>query len=393
MVESNMSRRELLRRLGIMSALSVPLGVLPGCGGGQKDLAFYGTGTLDVQREGWRRLREESGITVRFKDNGNDTGPVIAQMITGTAARDYHVGGLQGGAERALASAGCILPWDTEKLSHWGDVWQLAKDIPYARVDGSQFGLPIALNADSMVYRPDLLGAIAGFEQFGRGSKAVVDTYAVLFDERLSGRTSMEDAWINSAIFAAIYLKENGLAQIDDPGDLTDAELKEVMGFLVERKRAGHFVRLWSGWEDGVRLMRSGEVVIMTGWEPIVYELRSQKVPAEYANPREGYEGWSNDLVLHQGAAADGLVDAAHEFANWLYAGFYGQRLGDLRGYVVPSDAIARFAEAESGAGESVRAREEHVRAKFRSGRGYWQNVRPREFRLYEEWWSRVRAA
>lgn len=391
MHQSNMSRRRLLKHLA--AAVALPSFLSSGCTrpGTGAQINFYGTGTLDIQQSGWDRLKKDLGINLVFKDNGNDTGPVIAQMITGTASRDYDISGLQGGGERELAKAGRIIPWDLKLIPSWERLWPLAREIEYTRVDGSQFGLPVALNADSMVYRPDLLSKIAGFEHYG---DSVVDTYAVLFDERLRGKVSMEDAWINSVVFAGIYMKENNVARIDDPSNLTDAELKEVMTFLIDKKKAGHFSKLWNGWEDGVQLVKSGQVVIMTGWEPIVYELRRQNVRAEYAVPREGYEGWSNDLLLHVGVKDKGLYEAAHQVANWLYSGYYGCKLGELRGYVVPNDSVITFSESTKECDPSeVKKRNEHVKSKFHAGRGYWQNVRPNEYRLYEEWWSRLRAA
>ena len=392
MGNSNISRRLLLKHLGLWSVSGPLLSALASQGCRRsKQISFFGTGTLDIQESGWTRLTQDLHVNLRFSDNGNDTGPVIAKMITGSASTDFDLGGMQGGAERELAAAGKILPWDLRKIASWGSTWDLAKSIAYTQVGGVQYGLPLALNADSMIYRPDLLSRISGFEQF---EHTLVDTYAVLFDDRLHGRTSMEDAWINSVVFAAIYLKENNIERIEDPSDLTDAELKRVMTFLIERKKAGHFAKLWNGWEQAVELVRSGRVVIMTGWEPVVYELRRQKIPAEYAAPREGYEGWSNDLLLHAGVKSKGLYELAHSVANWLLSGYYGCRLSELRGYVVPNDRGVDFART-TGAfdAEKLKSLNDHVKAKFRTGRGYWQNVRPREYRLYEEWWSRFRAA
>jgi putative spermidine/putrescine transport system substrate-binding protein len=34
----------------------------------------------------------------------------------------------------------------------------------------------------------------------------------------------------------------------------------------------------------------------------------------------------------------------------------------------------------------------EHVKAKL-AGKVYWQNTRPANFQLYEEWWQRLRNA
>ncbi len=389
MYDSNQSRREFLRFLSY-SGLAIGLGVpFLGCGKQKENtlLRCYGTGTLDILDAGWSVAKEKTGIQLSFIDNGNDTGPVIAQMISGTASQDYDLGGLQGGAERELSDAGVILPWDLSKIPNWKHTWPMARDIPYTRINGDQYGLPIALNADSMIYLPDKIKSIEGYES------GVVDTYFAVFDERLRGKTSMEDSWINSAIFTAIYLKENKLCAIGDPGNLTESELRDVMSFLIERKKAGQFRKFWRGWEQGVELMSSGEVLVMTGWEPIEYELNRRGIKAKYAQPREGYEGWSNDLILHSGTKSKGSYLDAHKFVNWLYSGFYGCQLAELRGYAVPNDTMISFAEKNPDFEEQkIKKLSSHVKSKFQEGgRSYWQNVRPDNYRLYEEWWSRLR--
>jgi len=379
--DSNLSRRALLRLLGLAG-----LGVLTGCSRSGRNpqssvLKLYGTGTLDIG-ESWQRLEQDLGCKLAFSDNGNDTGPVITQMIVGNAASDYDLGGLQGGAERELASAGKILPWDVSKLTNWSSLWDWARDIPYAKWEGRQYGIPVVINADSMIYLPKHIGTI--------------DSYAAVFDHKLKGKTAMEDAWINSVIFTAIYLKENALQKIADPGDLTLDELGAVMEFLIKKKRDGQFRTFWSGWQNGLELILNEEVYVMTGWEPIVYAAREKGIDARYAVPKEGYEGWSNDLLLHTGAGERGIVDLAHRFADWELAGFYGCALAKKRGYVVPNDKAVEYAKVHSTEFDPA-AQERivgNVQKKFREMKGavYWQNVRPKQYKAYEEWWSKLRA-
>jgi putative spermidine/putrescine transport system substrate-binding protein len=379
---SNLGRRDLLRLLGWSLAGTA----LHGCARkptASRDLRFWGTGTLDVGPEHWAELNRSLGIRMIFKDNNNDPGPVIAQMANGSAASDYDIGGLQGGAERELAEAGLIIPWEESRIPNWEGVWELAKNIRYTIVNGRRYGIPSVINADSMIYLPDKVGKI--------------DSYSAIFDPKLKGKVAMEDAWINSVIFTAIFLKENSMASIRDPGDLTPDELGTVMEYLVAKKRAGQFRTFWNGWEQGVQLVKSQEVWVMTGWEPIVYAAKSAGVNAEYAVPVEGYEGWSNDLILHRGAQERGLVDLAHEFVNWELNGYYGAALAQLRGYVVPSDAAIGYARANPTKFDPVKqeALSAHVQDKFRAMKGqvYWQNVRPAQHELYDEWWAKLKAA
>lgn len=390
--DSNLSRRQFLKR-SLWGA--VGLGVM-GAGGywtsrsfneGTHDILFTAPTSYDIVQAGWSQLKANTGIGLSFTDNGNDVGPVLAKMIGGTMAHDFDVQGLQGGAEPELAKAGVILPWDEQKIPNWSSVWSWAKDIPYTMVDGKRYSIPIALNADSIIYLPDEVSKVPGYES------GVVDSYNAVFDSKLAGRTSMEDAWINSAIFTAIYLKGQG-EPIKDPGDLTLSELKQVMTFLIDKKKAGQFRRFWQGWEQGVQLIRSGEVIAMTGWEPIVKALQKDGLNAEYAVPKEGYEGWTNTLLLQAGARDRNRVELAHTFANWLLDGYYGCALVKLRGYVVPSSLTLDFAKSSKEfLPAEVGAQVQHVRDKLMHSKVYWQNVRPKEYRAYDEWWNRLRSA
>jgi putative spermidine/putrescine transport system substrate-binding protein len=65
-----------------------------------------------------------------------------------------------------------------------------------------------------------------------------------------------------------------------------------------------------------------------------------------------------------------------------------------LRGYAVPTDNNVAYATAHPRVFDpvAVKALSEHVKAKF-AGTVYWQNTRPANFQLYEEWWQRLRNA
>jgi putative spermidine/putrescine transport system substrate-binding protein len=385
-METNLSRRQILQALATLPGLAL---VGPGCTRptSATDVRFFGTGTLDVGAKGWGQLSDAERVRLLFKDNGNDAGPVIAQMTAGTAAADYDLGGLLGGAEAVLANAGTILPWDMSKIPNWATAWPWAKSIEHTRWKNQQFGIPLVVNADSMIYLPDRLKQVSGYES------GIVDSYAAVFDPRLRGRTSMEDTWTNSVIFTAIYLKQSGQLSIREPGNLTESELRGVMEFLIDKKRGGQFRTLWNGWEQGVEVLRSGEVWVMTGWEPIVKALVDQGINAKYAVPKEGYEGWSVDLLLHSGAERRGLVDVCHRVANWLHGGAYGAEMAAARGYAVPNASTTSYAK-EHGLPDSAKISEtlNHVQNKM-SGTIFWQNVRPDNYRLYEEWWSKFKSA
>ncbi len=384
---SNESRRAFLKKIGISSVGISLLGfgvlnTLNACKSDEdkkKIIRFLAIGTMTM--ENWTQLEKDLNLSITFADSGNDVGPIIGSMLYGTASTDYDVAGNQGGTERELAQAGKIIPWDLSKIQNWQETWGWIKDIESAKVNGKQYGLPVIANADSVIYNYKKIGKI-------------VDSYDVIFDPKFKGRVAMEDAWMNSVIFTAIYLKGNDLHPINDPGDLTVEELEFVMEFLIKHKKDGQFKTFWNGWETGVRLIKSEEVWAMTGWEPIVYEGQKSGLDIRYAEPKEGYEGWTNNLLLHAGVQDKNVVNEAHQFANWLMNGFYGNWMTKNRGYVVPNDTTLAFAKQSSEFDfEEQKKKIEHVKNKFSKGKVYWQNVRPTNYKLYEQWWSKLRNA
>jgi putative spermidine/putrescine transport system substrate-binding protein len=380
-VRSQLTRRQLMQRTAFgVSALALGGLGLPNRARAAAGVNFWASATLDIEDAGWKTFAGESGIDVAFTDNGNDPGPVVAKLAAGSANDTYDVGGLQGGSEKELAKQGLIAPWDLSKIPNYESVWKWAKDIPYLTYNGKVYGIPTVINADSMIALEDKVGT--------------VDSYGVIFDPKLKGKTAMEDTWINSVIFTAMYLKNSENAKIAEPGNLTVDELGLVMEFLIKHKKDGQFRTFWNGWEQGVQLVANQEVWVMTGWEPIVYAARERGIKSYYAVPKEGYEGWGNNTILLKGAVDRGLSNSAHKFADALLSGFYGCKLGTMRGYVVPTDNNAAYAAAHPAAFDpaKITALGEHVKAKF-AGKIYWQNTRPDNFQLYEQWWQKLRNA
>jgi putative spermidine/putrescine transport system substrate-binding protein len=353
---------------------------LPRAARAAQEINFWATGTLDIGDDGWKIVANDSGIRVNFTDNGNDPGPVVARLAAGNANDIYDIAGLQGGSEKELARRGLIARWDLSQIPNYASLWPWAKDIPYLTYDGKIYGIPTVINADSIIALREKAGS--------------VDSYGVIFDPKLKGKTAMEDAWINSVIFTAMYLKNSENAKIAEPGNLSADELGLVMEFLIKHKRDGQFRTFWSGWEQGLQLVANREVWVMTGWEPIVYAARMRGVDCYYAVPKEGYEAWGNNTVLLKGAVNRGRSKAAHQLVNALLSGFYGCKLGMLRGYVVPTDNNVAYATANPSAFDPARVRDlaDHVKEKF-AGKVYWQNTRPDNFQLYETWWQRLRNA
>jgi putative spermidine/putrescine transport system substrate-binding protein len=380
-IRPRLTRRQFVQR-GALGASALVAGTLrlPRAAQAANEINFWASGGLDIGNDGWKIFANHSDVKVDFTDNGNDPAPVVAKLAAGNANDIYDVGGRQGGTERELAKRGLIAPWDLAQIPNYSSVWEWAKNIPYLTFEGKTYGIPTVINADSMVALRNRVGN--------------VDSYGIIFDRKLRGKTAMEDAWINSVIFTAMYLKNSENAKISEPGDLTADELGLVMEFLIKHKKDRQFRTFWNGLEQGVQLIANQEVWVMTGWESIVYAARRRGLDCYYAAPTEGYEAWTNNTILLKGAVDRKRSKTAHQLANAFLSGFYGCKLGTLRGYVVPTDNNLAYATAHAGAFDpaAVKHLTEHVKAKL-AGKVYWQNTRPANFQLYEEWWQRLRNA
>src|ERR1700694_1836232 len=179
-IQSQLTRRQLVQRALGAGALAVGTLSLPRAAQAAKEISFWASGGLDIGDD-WKIVASESGgVEVEFTDNGNDPAPVVAKLVAGNANEIYDVGGLQGGTERELAKRGLIAPWDLTQIPNYASLWEWAKNIPYLTFEGKTYGIPTVINADSMVTL--------------RNRVSSADSYGVIFDRTLRGKTAMEDA-------------------------------------------------------------------------------------------------------------------------------------------------------------------------------------------------------
>jgi spermidine/putrescine-binding protein len=345
---------------------------------------MWGVGTVTL--EDWSTFNQETGVDVTFTASPDVPGDIINQIMVQGAGERYDLLASDGGIEDVMGPEGHFLPIDTSKLTNWEGVPESLKSSPLITADGTLYGIPVVYNADSFGYYPEDLGG-------------EVDSFKVLFDdERTMGKVSLEDNWLTTLPMAATYLKGNGLAEIGNPSDMTDEEANSVVDFLIERKQAGQFRALWSGWEESVDLLARKEVIAENCWEPAVKELVGQGKDVRYASTKEGYNKWLIGAWVLKGTEAHGNLDAVYEVLDGLLGGYYGAAIGLLRGYATGRPDLAiQYAQDHSDqfTAEDVTALKENkakVDEKF-TAEDFWQNANPTNRKAIEEAWQRFREA
>jgi spermidine/putrescine-binding protein len=243
-------------------------------------------------------------------------------------------------------------------------------------------------NADSMAYDYKKLG----FHP---------DSWAVLFDAQFKGRAALQNDFGPTLTNMAIYLKQSGKIEIDDPSDMKPNEVKAVCQFLIDWKKKGQFRTFWDGFQNGVGILASGEVLVSSCWEPIqiiASRKTGDKADIRFGTMKEGLQVWNNIIMLTKGARASGSEAAYYKLANVYLSPWFGARtLGEL-GFGAQMTGVDEYIKANPNDFPSAKQKEilnilTTKNARLAVKGNSWQNVFPKHLRDYQDWWSRLQAA
>ncbi len=354
--------------------------------GGTVNLADIGVGDPGS----WAPYTKESGWKVNLVAIGNAPSAILNVMVAGGGTTSYDLINVVGGMQKPLVDNELIAPIDTAQIPNWSKdsyiqefLSQGKPGFDFIGYDGKLYGVPSVLQGDSFAYLPDKTGTL--------------DSYGALFDPKWRGYVALEDNYTTAGQKTALYLKASGKAQIADPANMTPAEIKAVVDYLIEQKQQGQFRVLWSSFQQAVDLITRQEVYVIDCWEPMVFAAKAKGVNAVYADPKEGYLLWAMAAYLVNNPNRDpAATNASYELLDFMLGGWYGAKITLLRGYMTNPDApefakmnTVQFSAAEA---QKVAAITQDVRHKFEQG-GTWQNRWPTHVDTYESEWSRFKAA
>ena len=186
--------------------------------------------------------------------------------------------------------------------------------------------IPFQYNADTLGYRPDLVGR-------------KIETWADLFDPKFKGKTSILDIPSIGIMDAAMVVESAGLMTFGDKGNMTKKEIDEITKILIDKKKEGQFRAFWKTFDESVNLMSSGEVILQSMWSPAVTAVKSKGIECIYAPLKEGYRAWGGGIGISRSLEGPAL-DAAYAYMDWMLDGWVGAFLG-RQGYysAVPETA------------------------------------------------------
>lgn len=385
---ANLKRREALKLAlaGSVLAAMPSLSATRAWASSALTLADIGVGDTGD----WSPFSDATGHDVNVVSMGNAPAAVVNQLLAGGGRTSFDIVNIVGGMQEPLVENDLIRELDTSRMPNWGTndyiSDYLAEGTPgfdFIGYDGRVYGVPTVLQGDSFAYLPEETGTL--------------DSYGALFDPRFRGFVSLEDNYTTAGQKTALFLNASGQAQIADPADMTPEEMRTVVDFLIEQKRAGQFRVIWSSFEQAVNLLTSREVHVIDCWEPMVFAAVDQGTNAVYAQPREGYLLWAMAayIVKNPNMSEDDL-EATYQLLDFMLGGWYGAKIALMRGYLTNPLAAQYAADNpdQFSAEEAARIHEitEGVKAKFEMG-GTWQNRWPTHVDVYEEEWQRFKSA
>lgn len=385
---AKLNRRETLKLAAAGSGVAALSSILATRAWASSALTLADIGVGDTGD--WSPFTQATGHSVNVVSMGNAPAAVVNQLLAGGGRTSFNIVNIVGGMQEPLVENALIRELDTSRMPNWktNDYISnyLADGTPgfdFIGYDGRVFGVPTILQGDSFAYLPEETGEL--------------DSYGALFDPKFRGFVSLEDNYTTAGQKTALFLNASGQAQIADPADMTPEEMRAVVDFLIEQKRAGQFRVIWSSFEQAVSLLTSREVHVIDCWEPMVFAARDQGTNAVYAQPREGYLLWAMAAyIVNNPDMNEEDLEATYQLLDFMLGGWYGAKITLMRGYLTNPLAAQYAADHpdQFSAEEAARIREISggVQAKFKKG-GTWQNRWPTHLDVYEEEWQRFKSA
>ncbi len=272
-------------------------------------------GVTNGMPNSWAEFEKDTGLKVEWTPVGDDIGVFLHELIANDAGDHYDVVTSLSGTYQPLIDQDLLLPIETAKLSRWEGTPPIVRGATPMTPDGKHvWGIPFQINADAFAYF---------WKDLGEPNAPAEVSWKLLFDdERTKGKVAL-DVGLFSIPYCAIYLKYHKIVDIRDVATMTKSECESVADYLIERKKAGQFRTLYKSFDEQVQLLENREVLAITSWEAATRAAQAKGLDVAHAYTFEGYDKWSQNLMIPAGAKDRGTVDKAMALIDWYMGGSY----------------------------------------------------------------------
>ncbi|SDI60865.1 putative spermidine/putrescine transport system substrate-binding protein [Pseudomonas flavescens] len=356
-----LSRRSLIKGLGVASAVAVGSGAITGFpmiwAQNIKNITLrqFGTGVSNLNDIAMK-AKEDLGITLQLTALDSDA---VAQRAV-TQPRSFDIADIEYWIGKKVYPSGTLQAMDTRRLKNFEKIsplfinGKLNADSVIAQgtaphtvgfvesADSLKFAseptrwmtlVPTIYNADTLGIRPDLVGR-------------PINNWRDIMDPAFKGKASILNIPSIGIMDAAMICESMGEITYGDKGNMTQAEIDKTIAILMQAKKDGQFRAFWKSFDESVNLMASGEVVIQSMWSPAVAAVRSRGVACTYQPLEEGYRAWGGGIGLARHLS--GLeLDAAYEYIDWYLSGWVGAYLNRQGYYSAAPETSRQYMSAD----------------------------------------------
>ncbi len=387
------NRRMVLQSLAGVAAAALA-GRIPGVSAAEAGaLKIWANPIHKVGAKDWSAMEAQGGLSIAYTTKSARADEAIQKLVVGDGNKLFDaLTDNGGGMEDALASQKAIVPLDISKIPNWKNILPIYREGGAAadtiRYDGKVYATPMISNADSMAYDYKALG----FHP---------DSWEIMFDSQFKGRVALQNDFGPTLTNMAIYLRESGKIDIADAADMKPDEVKAVCQYLIDFKKKGQFRTFWDGFQNGVGILASGEVLMASCWEPIqivANRKTGDKADIRYGTMKEGHQTWNNVIMLSKGGRERGVDDLYYKLANVYLSPWFGARTLAGLGFgaqMIGVDSYIKANPQDFPAEEQERVIQilESKNERYAVKGNAWQNVFPTNIRAYQDWWARLQAA
>ena len=248
----------------------------------------------------WQGYADDDWVAEFEKETGAEVSVVFAQTddeiwskIKGSEGEDFDLFAVNTSELQRYIDAGLAAPHDLAKIPNQQQTLPQFRDLAQVRGverDGKVYGIPFAFDSIGLIY-----------------DTTKVDppptSMNVLWDPKYQGRILLYDASAHNFSFAALA------EGIENPFDLTDAQLAEIKGKLIELQK--NALSYYQSSDEALQIYNSNDVALIFAnfGQQQLKLMKDSGAPIAYVVPKEGALAWLDTWALSKGAKNPELAE------------------------------------------------------------------------------------
>ena len=248
----------------------------------------------------WQGYADDDWVAEFEKETGADVSVVFAQTddeiwskIKGSEGEDFDLFAVNTSELQRYIDAGLAVPHDLAKIPNQQQTLPQFRDLAQVRGverDGKVYGIPFAFDSIGLIYDTTKVDPAP-------------TSMNVLWDPKYQGRILLYDASAHNFSFAALA------EGIENPFDLTDAQLAEIKGKLIELQK--NALSYYQSSDEALQIYNSNDVALIFAnfGQQQLKLMKDSGAPIAYVVPKEGALAWLDTWALSKGAKNPELAE------------------------------------------------------------------------------------